>query len=405
MTVPSRSVLDDPTLRAAAERLVSPIADPEVRAARLVWGVLSEPGEGSAGALVAECGAAGALRLVEDHLGGHPTPEIGALSARELADMVRRWRPRLEAPMIAEVARAAARAGLSLQAPGAAGWPDRLADLGPHAPLCLWVRGDAEALARLGRSAALVGARAATPYGEHVAGTLASELVEAGVAVVSGGAYGVDGAAHRATLGAGGLTVAFVAGGADRVYPAAHANLFQRIAERGAVVSEVAPGGTPTRWRFLQRNRLIAAVSGATVVVEAGWRSGSLNTAGHAAALGRPLGAVPGPVTSSTSEGSHRLLREFDATCITRGADVLELLGEWDAAGAAAGGPPAGEDRPHPDAMRVLDALGVRAWRTLDDIARRSGLSLGEVQAQLGLLAVDGRVDSSSDGWRLARGG
>ena len=393
------SVLDDPDLRAATSRILSPVEDDEVLAARIVWSALSEPGEATAGELIGECGPVGALRLVEDHLAGLPTPGLASVPPRDLADMARRWQPRLHAPMIAELTRAAVRGGLTVLAPEGVGWPSRVDDLGVHGPLALWVRGDAAALSSLARSTALVGARAATPYGEHIAGSLAAELCDQGVAIVSGGAYGVDGAAHRAALGAGGLTVAFVAGGADRVYPAAHANLFQRIADGGAVVSEVAPGGSPTKWRFLQRNRLISAVSAATVVVEAGWRSGSLNTAGHAAALGRPLGAVPGPVTSATSEGCHRLLREFDATCITRAADVLELIGDWETDDDRRG-----EDRPHPDAIRVLDALGIRAWRTLDDIARRAGMSLSEVQAQLGLLALDGRVESSIDGWRLAKG-
>ena len=394
------SVLDDPDLRAAAARISSPIEDPESLAARLAWSVLSEPGEATAGALISECGPAAALRVAEDVVAGLPVPEIPGVPARDLVDMSKRWQPRLHPPAIADVAHAAARSALTLLAPEGAGWPTRVDDLGVHRPLALWVRGDATALSSTERSAALVGARAATPYGEHVAGALAADLVHGGVAIVSGGAYGVDGAAHRAALGAGGTTVAFVAGGADRVYPAAHANLFQRIADQGAVVSEVAPGGPPTKWRFLQRNRLIAAAAAATVVVEAGWRSGSLNTAGHAAALGRPLGAVPGPVTSSTSEGCHRLLREFDATCVTCAADVLELIGDWDA-----GDDRRGEDRPHPDAIRVRDALGVRAWRTLEDVARRSGLSLGEVQAQLGLLALEGRAEASVEGWRLARDG
>ena len=207
-----------------------------------------------------------------------------------------------------------------------------LGDLGDHAPLALWLRGDAAALS--GAGVAIVGARASSSYGEHVATELASELAGEGWTIVSGGAYGIDGTAHRAALRAGGITVAVLAGGIDRAYPAGHAQLFDRIAASGALVSEVACGGAPTRWRFLERNRIIGALADATVVVEAGWRSGSLNTAGHAAALGRPLGAVPGPVTSAASAGCHRLLREYDARCVTSAADVRELLG-----GAAAPAP------------------------------------------------------------------
>ncbi|GAA1730065.1 DNA-processing protein DprA [Microbacterium paludicola] len=394
----SMSVTSDPALRRAVERVASPLGDPELLTARLAWSALAEPGDSVSGRLVAECGPVAALRLVEDLAAGVPTPEIPGVTPQELTTSLRRWQPRLDARMFESLAVAAVKAGLAVLTPEGPLWPERFEDLGEHAPLALWVRGEPAALGGLDRSAALVGARAATPYGEHVAATLAGELAEQGVGIVSGGAYGVDGAAHRAALGVKGTTVAFVAGGADRVYPAAHAHLFARIADGGAVVAEVPPGGTPTKWRFLMRNRLIAAVSAATVVVEAGWRSGSLNTAGHAAALGRPLGAVPGPVTSATSEGCHRLLREFDATCITRASDVLELIGEWGVGDDRTGG-----DRPRPEAIRVLDALAVRAWRTLDDIARRSGMSLAEVQAELGLLELDGRIESSLDGWRLHR--
>jgi len=391
-------VLRDGGLREAVGLVLSTVTDPDVRAARLVWSALAEPGDSVAGSLVAALGAVDALRTVERAAAGGLMPGVPGVEPRELAVQLERWRPRLGARLLTAVAHEAARAGLTLLAPEGAVWPERLADLGAHAPVALWVRGDAAALGALDRSVALVGARASTAYGEHVAGMLAGDLAGEGVAVVSGGAYGIDGVAHRAALGAGGLTVAFVAGGADRVYPAGHAHLFARIAERGAIVGEVAPGGTPTKWRFLQRNRLIAAVSAATVVVEAGRRSGSLNTAGHAAALGRPLGAVPGAVTSATSDGCHRLLREFDATCVTCAADVRELLGEWGPGGAA----PA-DDRPRPQAIRVLDALAARAWRDLAEIARRSGMSFAEVQAELGLLELDGRVESSADGWRLSR--
>ncbi|MET0297717.1 MAG: DNA-processing protein DprA, partial [Microbacterium sp.] len=196
----------------------------------------------------------------------------------------------------------------------------------------------------------------------------------------------------------GGTTVALLAGGADKAYPAGNADVIDRIAERGAVVSEVPCGSAPTKWRFLARNRLIAAMSAATVVVEAGWRSGSLNTAGHAAALGRGVGAVPGPITSAASAGCHRMLREFGAECITGAADVRELLG------IPAGTPPLdlGDDRPPTDdATRVRDALSARAWRGGSEIARRSGMSVGDVEARLGLLLLDGAVERGSAGWRL----
>ncbi|MER7796095.1 DNA-processing protein DprA [Microbacterium sp. NPDC096154] len=390
-------LLSDPDFRRAAASVAVQGDDREAVAARAAWTALAEPGDAIAGALVRLLGAARALDAVHSAVHDGLLPGIPDVSARELRAAIDRWAPRLDVALLTSRTQAAARSRLALLSPECRLWPARVDDLGDHAPLALWVRGEVAAVAGLERAVALVGARAATPYGEHLSGTLSAELASTGVPIVSGGAYGIDGAAHRAALGAGGLTVAFVAGGADRVYPAAHAHLFSRIAEQGAIVSEIPSGGTPTKWRFLQRNRLIAAASAATVVVEAGWRSGSLNTAGHAATLGRPLGAVPGPVTSATSEGCHRLLREFDAACITRAQDVRELLGDW------SGEERSGPDRPRPEAIRVLDALAVRAWRALDDIAQRCGMSLPDVQAQLGLLELDGRIESSAEGWRLAR--
>jgi DNA processing protein len=214
------------------------------------------------------------------------------------------------------------------------------------------------------------------------------------VTIVSGGAYGIDGMAHRGCLATGGTTVAALAGGVDRAYPAGHADLLGRIAQGpGVVIAEVPCGTPPTKWRFLQRNRLIAALSDATVVVEAGWRSGSLNTAGHASALGRPLGAVPGPVTSAASAGCHRLLREYDARCVTSADDACELLGTL------------GDERPTPtdrtdDRTRVLDALSARSPRSPDDLARRAGIAPDEVRGLLAMLELDGRVRRGSDGWR-----
>jgi DNA processing protein len=266
------------------------------------------------------------------------------------------------------------------------------------------VRGDATALTRLRPSVALVGARAASSYGDHVAMELAADLAGGGIPVVSGGAYGIDGAAHRAALAAGGLTIALLAGGAERAYPAGHTRLIDDVAATGAVVSEVPCGTAPTKWRFLQRNRLIAAIADATVVVEAGWRSGSLNTAGHAAALSRQLGAVPGQITSATSAGAHRLLREFGAACITGAQDVREMLGMT--GGSCA--PPVsttsrgtGMDPRTDDTTRVRDALSTRAWRDASDIARRAGMTPVDTEGVLGLLHLEGSAERASAGWRL----
>ncbi|MCK6080856.1 DNA-processing protein DprA [Microbacterium sp. EYE_5] len=351
------------------------------------WSCLTEPGDGTAGALVAERGVREALRVIDSgDAADDPTLRAG----------LARWRPRRAA--VDDAFDSARRARVRLITPDDAAWPRSLSDLGPHAPHCLWVRGDPAVLTRHARSVSLVGARAATGYGEHVTGELATHLARRGVVIVSGGAYGIDGMAHRAALGAAGSTVAFLAGGVDRAYPSGHADLLARITrDGGAVAAEVPCGTSPTKWRFLQRNRLIAAQGTATVVVEAGWRSGSLNTAGHAAAMGRPLGAVPGPITSAASAGCHRLLREYDARCITSVDDVVELLGD-----EVDPREPRGSGARTDDSTRILDAVSHRTPRDIEDIARRGGFAVGDAQAHLALMELEGLVRRAPEGWRRA---
>ncbi|WP_347975726.1 DNA-processing protein DprA [Microbacterium sp. ProA8] len=382
----------------AARRALAPTGaydddDARERYATAVWCQLIEPGDSVAGRLIAAHGAAPALEAV---LRAGTLPDV---TPRELAEGRKRWLPRLSARAVADSLSMAAARSVTLVTRSDPQWPSQVDDLDAHAPVCLWVRGDVTALRRLEASVAIVGARAASRYGDHVAMELASDLAGGGVAVVSGGAYGIDGAAHRAALSSGGLTVALLAGGADRSYPVGHTQLIDDIAERGVVVSEVACGSAPTKWRFLQRNRLIAALSAATVVVEAGWRSGSLNTAGHAAALSRPLGAVPGPITSATSAGTHRLIREYGAQCITGADDVRELLGLGSGSDARAGVQAAYTG----ESTRVMDALSTRGWRESGDIARRAGMAADTVEGLLGLLRLDGSVEAGTEGWRLAR--
>lgn len=261
--------------------------------ARAAWTSLTEPGDGMAGMLIGCLGASTALTAILESwplekligvlrdAGGDPEEDLG----EKLDDGLQRWRNRLSSAEVIHVLEQCARAGGNLLVPGDRLWPAALDDLGPHAPIALWWRGVDNAWLALPNSIALVGARAATGYGEHVAMEAAAGLVDRGFAIVSGAAYGIDGMAHRSTLASGGLTLAFLAGGIDRFYPSGHDALLARIAEVGAVVSELPCGAAPTKWRFLQRNRLIAAASTATVVLEAGWRSGTLNTAGHAAAM------------------------------------------------------------------------------------------------------------------------
>jgi DNA processing protein len=361
--------------------------------ARAAWSVIAEPGDTVAGALIESLGAMEALSLALES-SALPAPAEGGSepAARALSEARARWHPRARPGDVRAALCRARDADARLIVPGDELWPTALDDLGPARPSALWVRGDPGLLVRTPR-VAIVGARAATGYGEHVAAELAGDLAASGAVIVSGGAYGIDGVAHRAALGVEGATVAFLAGGVDRAYPMGHQRLLQHIAAEGALVSEPPCGTAPTKWRFLARNRLIAALGHATVVVEAGWRSGSLNTAGHAATLGRPLGAVPGPVTSAASAGCHRLLREYDAQCVTSPAEVRELWGQ------SAAAPPEGTAH-DPDRVRLLDAMSARSRRSVDELARRSGLAPGRVLALLGLLELEGEVDVEETGWR-----
>ncbi len=371
--------------------------------ARASWTGIAEPGDRAAGVAIAALGAVGALTaLVErwspDRLDG-VLAEAGSteLTVTELEKAIARWSPRVASPPALAALRQAARLGVRLLTPAGPHWPARIDELGPHAPIALWLRGNEATLDTLDSSIALVGARAATGYGEHVTMEASAGLVDRGYTIVSGAAYGIDGMAHRAALASSGQTVAFLAGGVDRFYPSGHEQLLTRIVESGAVLSELPCGSSPTKWRFLQRNRLIAAVSQATVVLEAGARSGSLNTAGHASTLGRPLGAVPGPVTSPASAGCHRLLRDFAAVCVTTADEMAELapLGET----AVSDDPASSLADPTSDHVRVLDALSRRSPRGVERIASLSGLSVTSVRSVLGALELEGVVAERERGW------
>lgn len=417
-------------------------ADPLLAAA--AWSALVEPADETAGVTVATLGAADALDQLLRWDAGERfdfEDEGALLRARALLE---RCRPRLagldprrDLDRLAEI-------GGHVVLPGSPGWPAGLNDLGVRRPFLLWVRGrlpagvgaGAARVAGAPAALAVVGSRASTSYGDHVAAEFAVDAARGGHPVVSGGAFGIDVAAHRACLAADGVTVAVLAGGVDRLYPRAHEDLLGRIAATGALVAEVPPGAEPRRHRFLTRNRLIAAMAGATVVVEAGLRSGALRTAREAAGLRRPLGAVPGPVTSPTSAGCHDLLREGMAVCVTTGAQVRELLapigaagvGEDGGAGAGAAGATFGAAGMHdgsapapprprgavvqpglldgldPLASRVLDALPLRAARDADQVAAAAGLSPVEVRSALGLLELGGRVRRVEGRWRRASG-
>ena len=269
-------------------------------------------------------------------------------------------------------------------------------------PLVLWALGPARLDETVQRAAAVVGTRAATGYGEHVAGDLAAGLAEQDVVVVSGGAYGIDGAAHRAALAVDGVTVAVLAGGIDIPYPAGHSGLLHRIAGSGLLITEYPPGLRPARHRFLTRNRLVAAFAGAVVVVEAGLRSGAANTAAWARALGRVVGAVPGPVTSSASTGCHALLRT-GAEVITRAEDIVELVGSIGELAPEQARPVTALDGLNDDERQVYEALPGRGVASVDEIAVAAALEPARILGPLAMLEVAGLAERRDGRWRIVR--
>ncbi|HEU4945639.1 MAG TPA: DNA-processing protein DprA [Kribbella sp.] len=360
---------------------------------------------------------AGLSRVVEP---GDPAAldAFAGLDAVEIWDLLRtgdpkiaRWAARLADVQPERDLERARAAGARFVIPGDDEWPEQvevLADAGLQSrrggvPFGLWVRGAADLRRTTERSVALVGARACSSYGEHVASELAAGLADNGVTVISGGAYGVDAAAHRGALAGSGLTVAVLACGVDVGYPKGNTALFNRIAEEGLLVSELPPGCSPTRLRFLARNRLIAASTLGTVVAEAAVRSGALNSAGWAEQCGRVVLAVPGPITSRMSEGVHLLVRERNAVLATSVADILEAVSPLgQGLTAYPHGPERPSDRLDDDAQRVLDAMPVFSPAQPVSIASTAGVSSQTVRGSLEALLEAGLVEQVEEGWRLS---
>jgi DNA processing protein len=391
-------------------------ADAE-RLSRAALARLMEPQDAAGLALVQVCGAVDALRIATGQISAGPGVERGttellagtgsAASWAGLTSSLNRWQPRIPdlAPErdLATMARLGGRVIIPLDEL----WPAQLSDLGIQEPICLWWRGQEQPLPGAGKCIALVGSRDSTSYGASVTGDIAYSLTQRGLTVVSGGAYGIDAHAHRAALaGATGAmpTIAVMAGGVDRFYPSGNEDLLRAVANQGAVIAEVPPGSAPTRYRFLQRNRLIAAMSAVTVVVEARWRSGALNTAHHAETLGRAVGAVPGSVHSANSAGCHRLLRDGGAVCVTDAAEVAELAA------------PSGASLPEPrqagaevqdgltlEDLILLDALPLRSTTSVEKLCSVAGLSPDSVRAGLGRLGLLGLAVSERGGWKRGR--
>jgi DNA processing protein len=288
--------------------------------------MVTEPGDRMAGALGRSLGR---LELVELLIEGLPTASVvsalsqaGELeSCRQsfgdlestLADSRQRWLPRVSKSRLEHLFSQSATLKLQLVTNEQVNWPSGLNDLQDSAPAMLFVEGNYKAMSSLDDAVSIVGSRAASTYGIQVTKRLVSELAHAGRPTVSGGAIGIDAQVHLSSVEQKLTTIAVMAGGMDRKYPKANFPLFTRVRERGALISELPPGVAPTRWRFLQRNRLIAALTPTTVVIEAGIRSGSIRTANNALELDRELFAVPGSVLSGTSLGTNGLIVENKA--------------------------------------------------------------------------------------------
>lgn len=382
--------------------------DAEVtRLAQVALGHLAEPGNRDLGELVRRCGPVHSLRLlgtgdVPDRLRAVVSTRLAAVDPYQLA---RRALERAD------------RLGVRIITPTDNEWPRQLGDLvrlsrdvtdiirrDTYPPHCLWLRGPWPLAGSLDRSVAVVGARASTPYGDHAAAELAYGLAGRGWTVVSGGAFGIDAAAHRGALAGGGRTIAVLACGIDRPYPQSHSALFDQIAEQGLLLSEWPPGADPHRHRFLVRNRLIAAVTRGTVMVEANARSGARFTLNRARDLGRMVMAVPGPITSAMSVGAHEELRVEGSILVANLAHVMEAVGRI---GADLAPVPRAEEHPRDRLTavqrQVLDGVRPRKILTAEQVAATVGVSARDARRAMPVLEAAGFVTAHAGGYRLWR--
>jgi DNA processing protein len=381
------------------------------RAARVALTSLAEPGNRATWTMVQEDGAPATLeRLLEGDIPNASLRTAVQSRSRALGGDLRR---------LAEAAlRRADRLGARIVVPSDAEWPSRVDSLATleldsptrinqdvRPPLCFWVRGEGNLGEWLERSVAIVGARAATSYGQHVSSDLAFGTAADGWTVVSGGAVGIDAAAHQGALAADGRTVAVLACGVDRPYPAGNAALFEQIGERGLLISEWPPGSEPLKHRFLIRNRVIAAATAGTVLVEAAARSGAMQTMNRALGLRRPAMVVPGPVTSAMSVGCHELLRSNpDATLVSELAHVLEAIGRiGEYYAPPARGPDSRRDSLDEESALVLEAVPPRGAIAPDELAARAGLGVRAVLRRLSFLELAGLVERREGGVALPR--
>ena len=376
--------------------------------ASICWSLICEPGDSFAGLLISSFGAANSLVLEIEQtspskylslLREHESSGIERFRSLEkvAADARQRWMPRMNLRQVVEACQDMARLGGWFVTSEHHAWPERLLDLENHVPRGLWGLGDHGTLGALSDAFSFVGSRISTDYGQNTCLDLIEPLVARGSAIVSGGAYGIDAAAHRAAIASGGRTVAMMAGGLDRLYPSGNAELFVSIRKRGALLSEMPPGAEPTKWRFLQRNRLIAASAQSTLVVEAGFKSGARNTATHAASLQRQVFAIPGQINAPVSQGCNLLIANKIAELIQCPSDLLEMAGfadlqqDFELYGLGA------------LETRALDAVGFSLMGTAE-IAQLAGLTSNEVRFALATLQLSGLLIQQGSKWMRAGG-
>ena len=396
----------------------SPEADPVctdanvLRRSRIALAAVCEPGEAGLADAIDSWGPTATVAALLD--AGRQRPKIPR------ADALRRRLEELDLDALIDRGRDI---GARVVVPGDGQWPGRMNELRAHRPLALWCWGEADPRLMALRSVAIVGARACTRYGEWVAREWSAQLAQDDVTVISGGAYGIDAAAHRGALAVDGVTICVLAGGVDMPYPRGNEGLFAEIVDRGLLVSEAPPGETVRRRRFLTRNRLIAALGSATCVVEAAHRSGSVTTASNAAELNRPVLAVPGPVTSEMSRGTHRLVHEGVAMLAADVTDVRAVLPDFERAHGASPHDPRSRFRGHAThdesgvlsgerpisrvLQEVLDAVPTlrrsAEGMSLDDIAVRSGVSGSQARTCLAQAEEMGLVQQrGQDRWVYA---
>ena len=407
MVVDSSSVLGLPAGR--ARTLLAPLGcgelDPERTLAFLIWSHLCEPGDMIAGRVVDKLGpiaALSALRTANPEL--NFTRELstvdsadellnaGAEGQSELRDACARWKARDNNSAVVRSLELWHRLGGQVITPDSSDWPEQFAALEYGRPHVLWLRGNRSALSFSDLTVSIVGSRNTSSYGQHVAQQLGERFATEGFVVISGGAYGIDAEAHRGALVAQGRTIAILAGGGDRLYPSGNAALLNEVMQSGCVIAELPPGHTPTRWRFLQRNRLIAALGAATVIVEMAVRSGAKNTMNHAAQMSRPIYAVPGSIVSQTSRGCNLAIQQGMATIVTSVDDLIREL---------SGVPELTSDEADLTALqqRVLDAL-VPTPVTPTRVSIKAGTSISETMSTLGQLEALGLAVSKTTGWR-----